>query len=78
MRDPMDVMSYGVGLTTAGVGVAGVTAGDVQLILSLLASGLGIVLTAMTLWWRRAEHKRRVEEFKREQKRLEEENGRAE
>lgn len=71
MHDPRDIVSLGVGSLTAGVGAVGLTAGDVQLVLSIIASASGIVLTIATLWWRRGENRRRVREFKDYQNRIE-------
>lgn len=71
MRDPSDVFPYGVGFITAGIGAVGITASQVQLTLNIVAASLGIILTVMTLWWRRSEHKRRVKEFKDYQARIE-------
>jgi hypothetical protein len=58
VQAPKDLMAFGVGLTTAGVGGIGITMGDLQVLLSILASGSGIILTAATLYWRSKEHKR--------------------
>lgn len=71
MRDPSDVFPYGVGFITAGIGTVGITASQVQLTLNIVAASLGIILTAMTLWWRRSEHRRRTKEFKDYQERIE-------
>lgn len=71
MHDPRDVVSLGVGVATAGIGGLGLTAGDVQMVLSIVASGSGIVLTVLTLYWRRREHRRAVKEFKDYQARIE-------
>lgn len=71
MHGPRDVVSLGVGAATAGIGGLGLTAGDVQLVLSIIASSSGIVLTILTLYWRRGENRRRVKEFKDYQERIE-------
>ena len=71
MNDPRDILSLTVGTATAGVGAVGLTAADIQLMLSIVASATGIILTLLTLWWRHNENKRRVKWFEEHVKRIE-------
>lgn len=65
MYDPRDIIPMGTGFVTAGMGGLTLTLSDVQTIMGIIATGVGIILTIATFIWRCKEHKKRMNDSDR-------------